>query len=307
MKDRLFLRLLSVTVMLGLLISLIGCGGRGATATDSAAAQGASPESYEASLSETGGDPAEGLSGGRKLITTADLSLDVTDFASAVDEIESQTAALGGYFSSVSRGGSAEQGNRWAEYHARIPAARLDEFLDSADGIGTVTSLTQGTEDITPQYVDNEARLESLRTQEQRLLELLEQAGSLEDLILLEDKLTEVRYEIEALTGQQRIYDNQVEYATVHLWVNEVSRQTITAPTFGDRVVEAFYGSLQNVADLAQGAVILAIYFAPFLLFFALLVGLLFLLLRRRHRTKRTTFAQQDSLPQSQSSTPKDS
>ena len=170
-----------------------------------------------------------------------------------------------------------------------------------------MTSLTQGTEDITPQYVDNEARLESLRTQEQRLLELLEQAGSLEDLILLEDKLTEVRYEIETLTGQQRIYDNQVEYATVHLWVNEVSRQTITAPTFGDRVVEAFYGSLQNVSDLAQGAVILAIYFAPFLLFFALLVGLLFLLLRRRHRTKRTTFAQQDSLPQSQSSTPKDS
>ena len=85
MKDRLFWRLLSVTVMLGLLISLIGCGGRGATATESAAAQGTSPGSYEASRSETGGDPAEGLSGGRKLITTADLNLDVTDFASAVD------------------------------------------------------------------------------------------------------------------------------------------------------------------------------------------------------------------------------
>ena len=294
MKQQAVLRLAAAAASLFLLFSLAACGGRASNAADSASAQTAPvEESYDATL--TGTTTAEGGAlSDRKLITTADLSLDVTDFEAAVAEIEQQAAALGGYFASSSQGGSAERGTRWAEYHARIPASRLGEFLDSAGGTGTVTSLTQGTTDITSQYVDNEARLESLRTQEQRLLELLEQAGTLEDLILLEDKLTDVRYEIETITGQQKLYDNQVEYATVSLWVNEVSRQTITAPTFGDRIAEAFYGSFQNVVDLAQGAVILLIYLAPFLLFLALAVGLLLLLLRARRRAKRSALPPQN-------------
>ena len=294
MKQRTFLRLAAAAASLLLLLSLAACGGAGGAADNSTGAQTApAEESYDAALTDTA-TAEEGALGDRKLITTADLSLDVTDFETAVAEIEQQAAALGGYFSSSSKGGSAERGNRWAEYHARIPASRLSEFLDSAGNTGTVTSLTQGTTDITSQYVDNEARLESLRTQEQRLLELLEQAGTLEDMILLEDKLTDVRYEIETITGQQKLYDNQVEYATVSLWVNEVSRQTITAPTFGDRIAEAFYGSFQNVVDLAQGAVILLIYLAPFLLFLALAVGLLLLLLRARRRAKRSALPPQN-------------
>lgn len=288
MKKSLLLRICALSSGLVLLFSLAACSGSSSTTADTAAAQNNSvSESYDPALTETSasGDTASDT---RKLVTTAQLNLDVTDFDGAVSEIEEQAAALGGYFSSSSRGGSAEQSNRWAEYHARIPSSCLSEFLDSAGGTGTVTSLTQGTTDITAQYVDNEARLESLRTQEQRLLELLGQAGTLEDLILLEDKLTEVRYEIETITGQQKLYDNQVEYATVDLWVNEVSRETITAPTFGDRIIEAFYGSFQNVTDLAQGAVILLIYLAPLLLFFTLAAGLLVLLVRRSRRTKKS-------------------
>lgn len=278
---------LRLAAALLVLLLLAGCGAGSGAADNTAAAQGAvTEESYDAALTETGSDAASD----RKLITTADLSLDVTDFDAATGEIERQVEELGGYLASSSKGGSAEGANRWAEYQARIPAGRLGAFLDSAGGTGTVISLTQGTTDVTSAYVDNEARLESLRTQEERLLELMAQAEKLEDLILLEDKLTEVRYEIESITGQQKLYDNQVAYATVSLYVNEVSRETITAPTFADRIAEAFYGSGRNFLQMLENGLILLIYMLPMLLVVLVIVAVVLLSVRagRRRRAKRT-------------------
>lgn len=278
---------LRLAAALLVLLLLAGCGAGSGAADNTAATQGAvTEESYDAALTETGSDAAAD----RKLITTADLSLDVTDFDAATGEIERQVEELGGYLASSSKGGSAESANRWAEYQARIPAGRLGAFLDSAGGTGTVTSLTQGTTDVTSAYVDNEARLESLRTQEERLLELMAQAEKLEDLILLEDKLTEVRYEIESITGQQKLYDNQVAYATVSLYVNEVSRETITAPTFADRIAEAFYGSGRNFLQMLENGLILLIYMLPMLLVVLVIVAVVLLSVRagRRRRAKRT-------------------
>ena len=278
---------LRLAAALLVLLLLAGCGAGSGAADNTAAAQGAvTEESYDAALTETGSDTAAD----RKLITTADLSLDVTDFDAATGEIERQVEELGGYLASSSKGGSAESANRWAEYQVRIPAQRLGAFLDSAGGTGTVISLTQGTTDVTSAYVDNEARLESLRTQEERLLELMAQAEKLEDLILLEDKLTEVRYEIESITGQQKLYDNQVAYATVSLYVNEVSRETITAPTFADRIAEAFYGSGRNFLQMLENGLILLIYMLPMLLVVLVIVAVVLLSVRagRRRRAKRT-------------------
>ena len=275
-------------LLLLLLAVLTGCAGAVDNGTGSMAQDGvAAPEqSIDAGLAGDTGTAAED----RKRITTAELDLDVTDFAAATGEIERQVEELGGYLASSSKGGSAEGANRWAEYQARIPAQRLGAFLDSAGGTGTVISLTQGTTDVTSAYVDNEARLESLRTQEERLLELMAQAEKLEDLILLEDKLTEVRYEIESITGQQKLYDNQVAYATVSLYVNEVSRETITAPTFADRIAEAFYGSGRNFLQMLENGLILLIYMLPMLLVVLVIVAVVLLSVRagRRRRAKRT-------------------
>ena len=124
MKQQAVLRLAAAAASLFLLFSLAACGGRASNAADSASAQTApAEESYDATLTDTTTAEGSALSD-RKLITTADLSLDVTDFEAAVAEIEQQAAALGGYFASSSQGGSAERGTRWAEYHARIPICR---------------------------------------------------------------------------------------------------------------------------------------------------------------------------------------
>ena len=111
-------------------------------------------------------------------------------------------------------------------------------------------------------------------------------AEKLEDIIALEDKLTDVRYQIDSLTGQQKLYDNQVAYATVTVSVQEVKSETVLSPSFGQRMVKALSGSVENAVNFAQNLVIFLIYLLPFLLVLAL-VAVVVLLLSARARRRR--------------------
>ena len=82
--------------------------------------------------------------------------------------------------------------------------------------------LSESTEDVTADYVDVEARLNSLEAQRQRLEELRAQAGNLEDLLAIENQLTQVQYQIESYTGQKRVLDDQITYSTVNVYLDEV-------------------------------------------------------------------------------------
>ena len=295
-------RFAAAALALSLTLSLAACGASSVTgsyAADTAQSGDAAPEaaagikSLAANTDAATGDGTDTGSSGtaadssdtsRKLVTTASVELDATDFDKATAAIEAQVTALGGYLSNSSRWGDADSHSRSASYEARIPADKLPAFLSGVGAAGTVTSTSQSTTDITTQYVDNDAHLKSLQTQEQRLLELMAQAQQLSDLIALEDKLTDVRYQIESLTSQQKLFDNQVAYATVSVSITEVDKQTITDPTFGQRLLRAVSGSAENAVDFAQGAVIAFIYLLPFLLVIALIVFIVLLLVRAAHR-----------------------
>lgn len=299
MKEKALLhRFAALAACFAFALALAGCGGGGGSDTAAAATPQAAPsatESYslrdEAGFENTAAAPAGGAEQpqGRKLITNADVSVDATDFSAATAAVEQQVAALGGYLASSRREGSEELGHRTAWYEARIPADQLDSFLSAVGNAGTVTSTSRETMDVTADYVDNEARLATLQAQEARLLELTAQAGQLEDLLALEEKLADVRYEIEGITGQQRLYDNLIAFCTVSLTIHEVTQQTITSPSFLTRVGRAFAGSFENFVNAAQDLIITLIYLLPLLLFLALVAVAAWLICRavRRRRAAR--------------------
>ena len=74
--------------------------------------------------------------------------------------------------------------------------------------------------------MDTEARISSLQTEYDRLLELLAQAESVDSLISLEARLSDVRYQLESYKSQLRTYDNLVDYSTVSISVSQVLRVT---------------------------------------------------------------------------------
>ena len=81
--------------------------------------------------------------------------------------------------------------------------------------LGELLGESVGSQDVTEQFVDLEARLRSLQTAEIRLLDLLDLADSVSEILIVENELARIRSEIERLTGQRNFLDRRVALATI--------------------------------------------------------------------------------------------
>ncbi|MEG2204032.1 MAG: DUF4349 domain-containing protein, partial [Oscillospiraceae bacterium] len=164
------------------------------------------------------------------------------------------------------RGGYNE---RSASITARIPAERLDAVIVSVGGLCNVLSNSSSMDDITDRYFDAKAHLDSLSLQEERLLSILAKAEKLEEVITLEQSLSEVRYQIESLTAQLKRMDSQVSTSTLNMELREVVEyQQITDPpkSFGERVAAAWSRSVARVGDWFENLALFVVGDAPVLL-----------------------------------------
>ncbi|WP_180272600.1 DUF4349 domain-containing protein [Konateibacter massiliensis] len=165
---------------------------------------------------------------GQKLIKDVSMSVETRTFDDFMNELTNQITSLGGYVeSSDITGGSYQYENyRYAYVTARIPAEKLNGFVAVIKERGNVTQTSEQTTDVTLQYVDIESHLKALKIEQETLLNLLENATKMEDVIAIQSQLTQVRYEIESNESQIRTYDNLVNYSTVRINVSEVERET---------------------------------------------------------------------------------
>lgn len=153
----------------------------------------------------------------RKIIRHMSLYLETQDFENALTQIRQAVADSGGYIEQENISGRSirinrEENPRHAYFMARIPSQRLDGAVSMVSGICNIRERQENTDDVTERYYDAQARLRSLEIQEQRLLAILEKADKLEDVVSLEQALSEVRYEIESITASLRHMDSQVMY-----------------------------------------------------------------------------------------------
>jgi len=150
-----------------------------------------------------------------------------------------------------------------------------------------VVSRNEYSEEVTQQITDLASRLKVLRTKEERLLTLMEDAKKMDDLLLLEDQLSEVLYEIERYTATQQNLEQQVAYSTVDITVYEVKQ--ITEPvedSYGSKAASAWSGTWAAVGRFFQNLGLGLIWALPVLII--LLIALVVVLLVvRRARKKR--------------------
>jgi len=166
---------------------------------------------------------------GAKLIRRAELVIQTTQFDQAIQALDELVIQHGGYYESASLyGGSYRNAhaNRSGEYVIRIPAAQFTAFQSSTGALGYVTRSTESSEDVGERYYDAEARLKTQRTKQERLLSLLEKAATMEDIIDLENALSDVEYEIEQLSSTLNRYDALISYSTFTIYLEEVYEVT---------------------------------------------------------------------------------
>ena len=196
-----------------------------------------------------------------KLIYEANVSIETKEFEATIEKLNQKIKDCGGYIINES---TSNYSRRSSSLTIRIPQENFDKFMNDSNELGNVTYSNTRAEDVTDYYYDTEARLHNYELQEQRLLELLEMAESLEDIMAIEARLSEVRYQIEIYTGQMKSLDKRVTYSTIYMDVNEVvSYQKVT---FGSRFVEACKDTWRNALDFVEEVIISLVYLFPFIL-----------------------------------------
>ena len=158
----------------------------------------------EPSADEQGTDSSVYQNAGAKLVRRAEFSIQTEQFDQTVQALDRLVSECGGYFETAAvRGGSYRDASasRWGEYVVRVPAERYSDFFNSAGTLGYITESSESSEDVGERYYDAETRLKTQRTKQERLLALLEQANTMEDIISLENALGEVEYQIEQLSS----------------------------------------------------------------------------------------------------------
>lgn len=216
----------------------------------------------------------------RKLIRTINLDVETYDFDSLTSTISAKVDTLGGYIESSSIYGDASIKSRTASYTIRIPAENADSFVGTVEKGSNITSRSESMEDVTLTYVDIQSRKESLEVEYKRLEELLLDAEDITELIYIEDRMSEVRYEIQSIESQLRTYDNKVNYTTIYLYVDEVYEYTepeVVTVTFGQRLGKELKTAFKNIWEGIQNLTIFVIVSIPYLILIAIPLGLIYL------------------------------
>ncbi len=229
----------------------------------------------------------------RKLIRKIHMSAETEDMDALLSHIDQRVGQLEGYIEARDiYNGSAYYGsrNRSATLTIRIPADKLDGFVQQIGEVSNIISNKETSDDVTLQYTDMESRLKVLRTEEERLLAFMEEAKSVSEMLEIEKRLTEVQAQLDSLTSQLKVYDNLVDYGTIYLSVEEVEQYTEVQekdPTMWQRISTGFVNSAKNVWNFLKSVVVVLIVGLPYLALIAVAGVAVWLIIRRKRKNKK--------------------
>lgn len=230
-----------------------------------------------------------------KLIYSASATVETTDFDRTIEKLSALVEQYGGFVESSSINGSnyytqsrGYSSERYASYVIRVPSGKFSALMGSLSTLGNVPYSHTYTENITAQYYDTDARLTAYQTQEARLLEMMEAAETVEDLIAIEEKLTELRYQIESLQSTLKNWDRQVAYSTLDLEVQEVIEYTPESRmSYGQELALALTNGLRRTGEFFKDLLLAIVGALPALVILAVVLAILIPVWKKHRKVRR--------------------
>lgn len=206
-----------------------------------------------------------------KIIRYFNVSLETKNLLESVEKLEAKIKELGGYIESSNRSGKIREGTFASAYYTvRIPKAKEEEAKLAFEELGEITDIGQNSENVTRYYRDTEGRVAFLKAKEEKLMEFVKKAETLEDILTIENRIMDLQFEREQLTGTLRELDNRVDYDTYQISLRQVT--AFTEVSFGRKVKESFILSLENFQYFVENLVFFIVESWIFLLILALII-----------------------------------
>lgn len=267
---------------------------------------GSTSDTASGDATDTESAAAENELNPEKLVYTASVELETKDFDAAVDQLNERLDEVGG----IIQDENFYDDTPWEYYYGiyddsttrkvsgykrlvttvRVPTANLDAFLNDIGVIGHVTSSSSYVSNITQEYYSTKSYLESYQNQLDVLLGMYEQCETIDEMITVEQRISEVQAEINQLTTRISSYDRDVAYSTVTITMTEVTEYSDTPreqeeKSFGEKVIERVINSWHTMLDVLEHL----LYFIIDIMWLLIIIGIiltLVIVINRKHKKK---------------------
>ena len=242
-------------------------------------------------------DPSASDLGERKQIFRYKLSLQTVGYDELLSRIRTEAKSLGGFVESLEE----DQYNslRSATLEIRVPAEKAEAFTDGIAGAAVVTSRSVSSEDVTMEYVDVETRIANLESERQALNAMMEKAVSVDDLITIQSRLSDVQYELESYTARRNKLAELVGLSEIVFYVREVAQESELEKTrsIWEESGSGFINTLRGLGVFFRNLFVGFVSALPVLLILAAILLAIILPVRRSVRKKKAARAAQRLVP----------
>ena len=222
---------------------------------------------------------------GQKIVYTGSLSIQTLEYDKSAASIRRKIREAGGFSEAESendndynwyRRSTGPSSTRNLNITARIPSEKFESFMDSLQGDGKVMNRSMNAENISQVYANKETYKKALEKEQERLLAMMDKAVTIEDMIAVESRLSEVERQLNTYKTDLSAMDKDVQYSTIYISLEEVKRYSDETPTvtFPEKVKYAFEDAINSFTEFCEGIVLFIIRSFPFLILLAIVIAL---------------------------------
>lgn len=206
-------------------------------------------------------DDADIIKSAQIVTETENIDMDIQAVYDLTEEYE-------GYVSEDIRDFSSFGGH--ADIVSRIPQDQMDDYIQAAENIGTIVSVSRFSQNAEEIYYDIDNRLESKKLLAEEINRAIAQADE-EMLLTLNDEINQVYDEIDALIRIANTRDNDLMYARVKISLIEKAPAAVTPSEYSlkERTASGFMQSLTAIGDFLKDMAVAVSVIAPVVLLLA--------------------------------------
>jgi len=241
---------------------------------------------YNISLTNALGNSLHEHSGedDRAVIANAGISLQTKMYDACTAALKAKLKELEGY-AEVYNEENYESG-RQARILARVPSKKLDVFLDSLAENAVVIRKTSSFSDVTDTLIDTESKKKALETERDALLKLMDRADNIDEIIRVQNRLSDVRGDLESYLKKLQDLKSQMAYSSVEITISEVDRISTPSQKFGALASSGFLNSVKRIGAGFRNFALWMIAAVPYLVLLAVPVTVGAILLKRSHKKR---------------------